>query len=444
MLLLTQSTLFFRDLALNTRAQKVSLDCEVEKWTAGVEAAETPASSAPTTISLAFHLAAPPTLGTSALTKSTAPTSVSKQSEELPPQLTNSPVNEDLDPENFGADVDEVDERAQSVSYHSRPSSVGEVCTTPTLDYHCTYLGLFQFMAPNSDGKQDGIPASLAAYIHTTSSGASKRKASLHEDSESEPDGNEPEMVAVDNPMIVSSRTTPSTSLGIVRKSQPPPKKTKLGDTEMAALTTEPDASSSFSQVTTAPVLASGTQYNQDGYIVEIIKKKYTVKDLPVPGNDNRCPNPWVIPEEKLAAAIQVVWDIVFPEIKYRVALDGSVMSIMQHRLSEWRSGIGSTAISMMISFFMTIDDVDVPATAEALFENYGYLRADPADMEKGSVLRSHFLIQLLGTAHLNNIVGYVNVPEWGTGHLAAGKDMAGVVGMAAAAVMFRSLAADI
>ena len=110
----------------------------------------------------------------------------------------------------------------------------------------------------------------------------------------------------------------------------------------------------------------------------------------------------------------------------------------MQQHLSEWRSGIGSSAISMMISFFVRMDaDIDVPAAAEALFENYGYLCDNPSDRGKESLFHSVFLIELLGTAHLNNIVGYVNVPEWGTGHLAAGKDMAGVVGMAAATVMF-------
>lgn len=86
--------------------------------------------------------------------------------------------------------------------------------------------------------------------------------------------------------------------------------------------------------------------------------------------------------------------------------------------------------------------DVDIPAAAEALFENYGYLHDNPADKGKESLFCSVFLIELLSTAHLNNIVGYVNVPEWGTGHLAAGKDMAGIVGMAAAAVTFHLLAA--
>ena len=129
--------------------------------------------------------------------------------------------------------------------------------------------------------------------------------------------------------------------------SQPPPKKIKLGDTdtEMAMPPTERDSSTSVSQVTTAPVIASGTQYDQDGYIVEITKKKYTIKDLSVPSNDSRwsCglvstmtlwtasqPNPWVIPEESLVAAIQVIWNIVFLEIKYRVLLNGSVMGIVR------------------------------------------------------------------------------------------------------------------
>lgn len=130
MLLLTQSTLFFRDLALNTRAKNVVLDCEVEKWHAGVEAAKSPANSAPTTVSSSFHQGPPPsTRGTNA-TKSTVPTSVSKQSKEAPPPPTNSPVEEALNPKIFGDGVNEDDERAQFVGYSSGPSSVMEVCTT--------------------------------------------------------------------------------------------------------------------------------------------------------------------------------------------------------------------------------------------------------------------------------------------------------------------------
>lgn len=43
-------------------------------------------------------------------------------------------------------------------------------------------------------------------------------------------------------------------------------------------------------------------------------------------------PNPWVIRKEKLAAAIRIIWDIMFPEIRYSVTLDGSIMGIV----SSW------------------------------------------------------------------------------------------------------------
>ena len=89
----------------------------------------------------------------------------------------------------------------------------------PTLCYYCTYLDLFQFMAPDSDGERDAAPTSLAAYLHTTDSGAGKRKAMMHEDSvvpDSEPDENDPETMAVDQPMIVSSRTTRAVSYHLI------------------------------------------------------------------------------------------------------------------------------------------------------------------------------------------------------------------------------------
>ena len=92
-------------------------------------------------------------------------------------------------------------------------------------------------------------------------------------------------------------------------------------------------------------------QYDANGYIIETIKKKYTIKDLPVPSNDSRWtrglvgmitlwagaqPNVWVIPEESLVAAVQVVWDIVFPHVKYRVTADSSVIGIVSSRFNIW------------------------------------------------------------------------------------------------------------
>ena len=72
---------------------------------------------------------------------------------------------------------------------------------------------------------------------------------------------------------------------------------------------------SAFSASITNTHTATEVQYDADSYIIETIKKKYTIKDLPVPSNDSRwsCglvgmitlwasaqPNVWVIPEELL------------------------------------------------------------------------------------------------------------------------------------------------
>lgn len=89
----------------------------------------------------------------------------------------------------------------------------------------------------------------------------------------------------------------------------------------------------------------SGIRRNADGYITESIKprNKYTMKDLPVPG-DNRwshgviatmtlwCstqPNPWTIPEEKMAPALQIIFNNVYPNVKYHVTPSGSVFAIV-------------------------------------------------------------------------------------------------------------------
>ena len=110
--------------------------------------------------------------------------------------------------------------------------------------------------------------------------------------------------------------------------------------------------------------------------------------------------------------------------------------SKIQQRLSEWRNGIGSTAICIIIDFFSKLDDnADVPAMATKLFNNFAFLCENIDEPSFDGRFRSPFLVELLGTTHLNDIVGYVNVPQWDTKGLAAGKDMAGVLGMASAAV---------
>ena len=110
--------------------------------------------------------------------------------------------------------------------------------------------------------------------------------------------------------------------------------------------------------------------------------------------------------------------------------------SKIQQRLAEWRSGIGSTAICIMIDFFSKLDDdVDVTATAARLFKDFAFLCETADEPSSEGMFRSPFLVELLGTTHLNNIVGYIDIHQWSTKDLAAGKDMAGVLGLVSAAV---------
>ena len=110
--------------------------------------------------------------------------------------------------------------------------------------------------------------------------------------------------------------------------------------------------------------------------------------------------------------------------------------SKIQQRLAEWRSGIGSTAICIMIDFFSKLDhDVDVSAMAAKLFKDFTFLCENADEPSFEGRFRSPFLVELLGTTHLNDIVGYVDIHQWDTKDLAAGKDMVGVLGMACAAV---------
>jgi len=82
-----------------------------------------------------------------------------------------------------------------------------------------------------------------------------------------------------------------------------------------------------------------------DGYIIDIIKKcsEYSNKDLPVPSDHHWSrsfipmatlwcsiqKNVWSVPDEELASVLQLIFNIVYPDIKHRVTTSGSVFSVV-------------------------------------------------------------------------------------------------------------------
>ncbi|KAF8441011.1 hypothetical protein L210DRAFT_873627, partial [Boletus edulis BED1] len=69
-------------------------------------------------------------------------------------------------------------------------------------------------------------------------------------------------------------------------------------------------------------------------------------------------------------------------------------------RLSEWRSGFGSTALLMMIDFFSKLDeDVNIREAANYLGSEYRFLREDTDSLEQKGLYRSALLLELLERA---------------------------------------------
>ncbi|KAG6371126.1 hypothetical protein JVT61DRAFT_9886 [Boletus reticuloceps] len=244
------------------------------------------------------------------------------------------------------------------------------------------------------------------------------------------------------------SRLTKAMSVGVKMESkgiEPPHKKMKA---KMSTPSTVPDSVSTGS--------ISGSQErmcNKDGYVIDVVKKRleYIMKDLPM--NPDNCwsrsfiptttlwcsiqNNIWNVPDDEFAVALQAIFHVVYPDVKYRVNTSSSVFSLASQRVSEWHSGIGSTALIMMIDFFSQLDDdADIRTTADYLKSEYRFLREDPDSLEPAGMFRSVFLLELLTRTHL--VVAssdFVKISGWDLLAVAGGNNGAGVVALAEAAL---------
>ncbi|KAG6375962.1 hypothetical protein JVT61DRAFT_2840 [Boletus reticuloceps] len=158
------------------------------------------------------------------------------------------------------------------------------------------------------------------------------------------------------------------------------------------------------------------------------------MKDLPVP-SDYRwshgvigkltvwCrtqPNIWVIPNEPFAAALQDIFNVMDPGIKYCVTTNCSVHAMALQRISEWRSSFGSAALSLMISYFAELPNDNVPQDEAAkLHHSFRFLDESPDSAVEPKKANSRF----------------VEVKGWNLKQLTLGKNGCGVIAIAAAAL---------
>ncbi|KIK92861.1 hypothetical protein PAXRUDRAFT_791077 [Paxillus rubicundulus Ve08.2h10] len=150
---------------------------------------------------------------------------------------------------------------------------------------------------------------------------------------------------------------------------------------------------------------------------MEIIKRcsDYSNVDLPVAANTvwlgtfintitlwiSVQPDIWLIPEEDLVVALQTTFNTVYPQVPYTMTAQGSVYVIV----------------------------------AKALQDGYKFLQENPDNVSPSRAYRSNFMLELLTSAYLSMVSGAINIPQWETKELLAGKDMESVIALCAVAV---------
>ncbi|KAG1882349.1 hypothetical protein F4604DRAFT_1921498 [Suillus subluteus] len=142
----------------------------------------------------------------------------------------------------------------------------------------------------------------------------------------------------------------------------------------------------------------------------------------------------WSIPDATLLTHVQIVFQAIYPDVNLTIVLNGAVFSLTIQRLSEWRSGFGSTAIVLIYDFLMSNSDCDPEVLAGLLLKNYAFIFEDMDKRDPDGAFHSVFILQLLGKAHLNVINGHANIPALKTEDLAS-KGMAGVIVFCATAL---------
>ncbi|KAG2743103.1 hypothetical protein P692DRAFT_20747212 [Suillus brevipes Sb2] len=158
-------------------------------------------------------------------------------------------------------------------------------------------------------------------------------------------------------------------------------------------------------------------------------------------------PKFWSIETEKLLPALQAIFNVSFPGINHTIQPKGPIVGLVNQRLCSWRSNFGSTAIALIANFLAASrddengDDNDNDNGAEYeqglatfLLENWAFLYEDPETRDADKIYRSVFMLELIESAHINAIAGFLDVPALNTDALQV-KGMQAVIAASAAAV---------
>ncbi|KAG1854514.1 hypothetical protein F4604DRAFT_1932778 [Suillus subluteus] len=153
----------------------------------------------------------------------------------------------------------------------------------------------------------------------------------------------------------------------------------------------------------------------------EVVKPRgqYHNNDLPVPADSKWVKaflsmallwagsqaNPWEIFESLMVDALQEIFDVVYPDVKYKVNSNGAVFAVTQQRLSEWRSNIGSTVLAIIVDFCSRIKDAPNALVAKQLLKDCAFVYEDPDNRSRETAYLSAFVLQMIASTHLSAIV---------------------------------------
>ncbi|KAI0276550.1 hypothetical protein BC826DRAFT_1192694 [Russula brevipes] len=124
---------------------------------------------------------------------------------------------------------------------------------------------------------------------------------------------------------------------------------------------------------------------------------------------------PWVVGENENLAALQAIWNVVYPHIDHVIDADGPVYYIANQRASEWRSSFGSAAVAMLKSSFDSenFSREDKITTADHLLRNNKFMYVDTtgaSQTEYRGLFRSPWILHLFA-GHYDSISGAIRVP---------------------------------
>ncbi|KAN0073642.1 hypothetical protein V8E55_012183 [Tylopilus felleus] len=149
----------------------------------------------------------------------------------------------------------------------------------------------------------------------------------------------------VDEPVVQNNAKVPSvatTSIRVKIETKDigvPIWKKKKVEENSGATTSKPS-----DQITTEPFKSSqGCIHDEDGYIVDIVKKQYLNKDLLVSIDHHWSrsfistvtlwcsiqDNVWDIPDDKLIPVLQTIFNVIYLDVKYHITSTGSVFHVL-------------------------------------------------------------------------------------------------------------------